>query len=115
MQLLLRGYRVRGTVRDLSRPESFAYLSRLQNAAENLELVEANLMSPPSHKSWTDAFNGVEYVLHIASPFTYLFEDSKTEIIDPIIIGTQVEWIDYFLAMTIIVRQSSFIVKILQP
>jgi hypothetical protein len=48
MQLLLRGYRVRGTVRDLSRPESFAYLSRLQNAAENLELVEANLMSQSS-------------------------------------------------------------------
>jgi dihydroflavonol-4-reductase len=42
-QLLLRGYRVRGTVRDMRRPETFAYLSRLQNAAENLELVEVNL------------------------------------------------------------------------
>lgn len=42
-QLLMRGYKVRGTVRDLSKPEKFAYLSKLQNAAENLELVEANL------------------------------------------------------------------------
>jgi dihydroflavonol-4-reductase len=44
LQLLMRGYRVRATVRDLAKPESFAYLSRLQNAAENLELVEANLL-----------------------------------------------------------------------
>ena len=43
LQLLMRGHKVRGTVRDLSKPESFAYLSRLQNAAANLELVEANL------------------------------------------------------------------------
>jgi dihydroflavonol-4-reductase len=42
-QLLQRGYRVRSTVRDLRKPETFAYLSRLPNAAENLELVEVVL------------------------------------------------------------------------
>jgi hypothetical protein len=26
----------------------------------------------------------------VAAPFTYLFQDSKNEILDPIIIGTQV-------------------------
>lgn len=42
-QLLLRGYKVRATVRDITRPEKFAYLSRLTNAAENLQLVQLDL------------------------------------------------------------------------
>lgn len=88
-QLLMRGYKVRGTVRDLNKPEAFAYLSRLQNAAENLELVEVNLRNPVSHKSWAEAFCDVEYVMHVASPVTLFSEDPKYELIDPAVEGTR--------------------------
>mmetsp|Transcript_2119 Transcript_2119/g.2077 ORF Transcript_2119/g.2077 Transcript_2119/m.2077 type:complete len:366 (-) Transcript_2119:118-1215(-) len=89
LQLLNRGYKVRGTVRDLSKPESFAYLSKLHNAAENLQLVELNLLNPVDHKSWIDVFDGVEYIMHVASPNTLLFDDAHSEILDPAILGTQ--------------------------
>ena len=53
---------------NLSRPDLFAYLSKLPCAAERLELVELNLRSDSDSPQWEAAFANVEYVMHLASP-----------------------------------------------
>ena len=45
--------------------------------------------NPPEHHSWSEAFAGVEYVMHVASPNNLLFSDPQ-EILDPAIVGTKV-------------------------
>jgi len=66
-QLLEAGYRVRGTVRSLKNPKKVDFLYKLvPEKKDNLELVEADLLLP---ETWVEATKGVEYVLHVASPF----------------------------------------------
>jgi dihydroflavonol-4-reductase len=89
-QLLLRGYKVRGTVRDLGKPERFAFLSRIANAASNLSLVELDLLLPNDHPKWAAAFEGVDFVMHVAAPTDLrLPEGFDKVIVDPIITGTR--------------------------
>lgn len=78
-QLLLRGYRVRTSIRPAesverssmvnrasdSHTDTHEYLYRLPNATGLLEFFEADLMDKDS---WRDAFQDVEYVYHIAGP-----------------------------------------------
>ena len=67
VRLLEKGYRVRGTVRNVSKGE------RIQNllikasgaSADHLELVEADLSSD---KGWADAVKDCRFIQHIASP-----------------------------------------------
>ena len=47
-QLLQRGYRVRGTVRDVKKEAKVAHLRALAHADTNLELVQANLLTSGS-------------------------------------------------------------------
>jgi nucleoside-diphosphate-sugar epimerase len=66
-QLLEKGYRVRGTVRNLNDEKKVAPLRSLATASEyQLELVEANLLD---EACWLEAVKGCTYVLHTASPF----------------------------------------------
>jgi dihydroflavonol-4-reductase len=64
-QLLKEGWRVRTTLRSLSRQaEVRASISRIANI-ENLEFVAANL---ESDTGWAEALAGCQYVMHVASP-----------------------------------------------
>jgi dihydroflavonol-4-reductase len=63
-RLLAQGYRVRGTLRAMSRADE---VRRLVGANEDaLELVEADLTSD---RGWREALQGCAYVQHIASAF----------------------------------------------
>lgn len=73
-ELLRRGYKVRGTVRSVKDESKTAHLLGLQNAAKRLKLVEADLNDDDP---FIEAFDGCEYVIHTASPFTFKHKDAQ--------------------------------------
>ena len=67
---LKAGYRVRGTVRSMDKAdEVITTIARHGGDISSLEFVEANLLSDDG---WSDALSGVDYLLHLASPFPKL-------------------------------------------
>jgi nucleoside-diphosphate-sugar epimerase len=68
LQLLDAGYRVRTTVRSLGREADVRAMLTVGGADPDakLEFFAADLTSD---EGWTDAVAGVDYVLHVASPF----------------------------------------------
>ncbi len=85
-QLLAAGYRVRGTVRSLSKEKELAVLRGLPGAAERLELVAADLLTPGA---FTGPVSGCEYVLHTASPYVLDAKDPQKDLVDPAVMGTR--------------------------
>jgi nucleoside-diphosphate-sugar epimerase len=89
LELLRKGYRVRGTVRSLSRAaEVTDTLSRElgQEPLSNLELVEADLLDD---KGWTEAMAGVSTVQHIATVIRADEPKDQDLVIRPALEGTQ--------------------------
>jgi dihydroflavonol-4-reductase len=84
--LLERGYRVRGTVRSAKRQEALRDVLALPGAKERLELVEADLLDPPS---LVKAVAGCEIVMHTASPYFLHYKDAQKELVDPAVKGTR--------------------------
>uniref|UniRef100_A0AC34QG70 3-beta hydroxysteroid dehydrogenase/isomerase domain-containing protein n=1 Tax=Panagrolaimus sp. JU765 TaxID=591449 RepID=A0AC34QG70_9BILA len=72
-QLLQNGYQVRGTVRSLKNEKKILPLKNLEYANQRLELVEADL---EDENSWIEAVKNCDYVLHTASPFPIVADDS---------------------------------------
>ncbi|CAG9535723.1 unnamed protein product [Cercopithifilaria johnstoni] len=72
-QLLKENYTVRGTVRDLNNDLKIEPLRKLEGADERLELVEADL---ESDQGWEQATTDCTYVLHVASPFPTVTDES---------------------------------------
>ncbi len=85
-QLLQEGYRVRGTVRSTKNTEKLSPLTRLDGAAERLELVEADLGDPASFDA---AVAGCEVVMHTASPYVLDVKDPQRDLVDPAVEGTR--------------------------
>ncbi|GMH07640.1 hypothetical protein Nepgr_009480 [Nepenthes gracilis] len=83
--LLLRGYIVKASVRDIRDSKKTEHLLALEGARERLYLFEANLLEDGSFDSCID---GCEGVFHTASPCTYSAEDPQVELIDPAVKGT---------------------------
>lgn len=84
--LLERDYRVRATVRDLSRTAKYSFLNQLDGAGDRLELVEADLLQPGSLR---EAVDGATTVLHMASPYTINAEDPQRDLVAPALEGTR--------------------------
>jgi FlaA1/EpsC-like NDP-sugar epimerase len=59
-------FEVVGTVRSLKDDIKIEHLYALPNAKQKLTLVEADLLNPESLEA---AFEGCDFVLHVASPF----------------------------------------------
>ncbi|GBG30024.1 Protein kinase, putative [Hondaea fermentalgiana] len=70
---LLEGYRVRGTVRNLSKA---SHLQEWIAEGAALELVEADLGNA---ESWVPACEGCDYVAHVASPFLLACKPAEAE------------------------------------
>jgi len=85
-ELLARGYRVRGTVRDPGRRADLACLTGLPGAAERLELVKGELLDA---KDWDAAVAGCEYVVHTASPYRIDVENPRRDLVEPAVRGTR--------------------------
>ena len=84
--LLARGYRVRGTVRNPDRKADLAFLASLPGAAERLELVAGDLRDV---KGWDSAVAGCESVMHTASPYVISVKDPQRDLVDPAVQGTR--------------------------
>jgi dihydroflavonol-4-reductase len=84
-ELLRRGYRVRTTVRDLSREAEVRGAVGSGASAESLSVFAADLRSDDG---WEEAVRGCDYVLHTASPFPPAQPKDPDELIVPAREGT---------------------------
>lgn len=86
IELLRRGYRVRTTVRDLSREGALrAAIASAVDAGDRLSVLAADLRSDDG---WGRAVDGCDYVLHVASPFPPAQPKDPDELIVPAREGT---------------------------
>ena len=85
-QLLQKGYKVRGTVRDPNNEQKCKPLRELcPDAKYPIELVKADLMDK---ECWIDAVKGCHFVCHVASPFPPGAPKNEDEVIKPAVEGT---------------------------
>ena len=86
VELLRRGYRVRTTVRELGRePEVRAAIETQVDPDDRLTVLAADL---EDDAGWSQAVEGCEYVLHVASPFPPVQPKDPDELIVPAREGT---------------------------
>jgi len=86
VELLERGYRVRTTVRDLSREaEVRAAVGSQLDPGDRLTVLAADLLDDAG---WKQAVDGCDYVLHVASPFPPVQPKDPDELIVPAREGT---------------------------
>ncbi|RDD37144.1 Dihydroflavonol-4-reductase [Trichoplax sp. H2] len=85
-QLLQKGYKVRGTVRDPSNEKKCKPLRELcPDAKYPIELVRGELTEK---ECWIEAVKGCHFVVHIASPLPAALPKDEDEIIKPAVNGT---------------------------
>jgi len=86
IQLLQQGYKVRATLRTLSREaEVRETIGKHVEIKDNLEIVNADLTQD---SGWDKAMQGCESVLHVASPFPLFEPKHEDELIVPAVQGT---------------------------
>ena len=90
LQLLQAGYQVRGSVRSLSRGEEIIEAVRPHLDPEfaiddNLSFVALDLNAD---EGWTEAMQGVDVLMHTASPFPMSAPKHEDELIRPAVDGT---------------------------
>ena len=86
IQLLQQGYKVRATLRTLSREaEVRETISKYVQANDRLEIIPGDL---EQESGWDEAMRDIEYVLHIASPFPLFEPKNEDELIIPAVQGT---------------------------
>lgn len=86
VELLRRGYTVRTTVRNLaSESQVRAAIDQQVAARGRLSVLEADLVADAG---WSEAIEGSEYVLHVASPFPAVQPKDPDELIVPAREGT---------------------------
>jgi nucleoside-diphosphate-sugar epimerase len=83
--LLRHGYRVRGTVRDLTRARVDHLHEIARATGGDLEFVEADL---GADRGWRDAVAGCDYVWHVASPAPKSAPRHADEVVRPAVDGT---------------------------
>jgi dihydroflavonol-4-reductase len=87
LQLLQRGYRVRGSVRDLARAGQIrATMARHGADTGRLEIVRLELTSDVG---WPEAMADVRYLQHVASPLVIDQPRDRNELIRPAVEGTR--------------------------
>lgn len=88
-KLLEKGYKVRATVRSLKRADDVR--SAIQDAGiadakvNEIEFVQVDLLG---ESGWDEACSGVDYVLHLASPFPASEPKNENDLIEPAREGT---------------------------
>jgi nucleoside-diphosphate-sugar epimerase len=86
-QLLERGFRVRGTVRDLENKGAHKHLLRLAaGLAGSLELFEADLRTPGSFDACA---SGAKYFFHVAALVDFAPTDARSELVEPAVEGVK--------------------------
>lgn len=87
LTLLKKGYRVKGSVRNLSKSVAIVETLVQQGAdPDHIEIVELDLLKDAG---WADAMQGVRYVHHVASPYVINQPKNKNDLIRPAVEGTE--------------------------
>lgn len=86
IQLLQKGYAVRGTVRNLARADKLKTMLAKHAPVDQLSFVQADLMDADS---WQKAMPGCDGVMHIASPIDTALPKNPDDMIVPAKKGTQ--------------------------
>ncbi len=85
VELLKHGYKVRGTLRSLTKANEVRATLAQHADAGGIEFAEADL---GAEKGWAAAAKGVYGVLHVASPFPLVQPKDENELIRPAVDGT---------------------------
>lgn len=86
-ELLKNGYKVKGSVRSLSKTDKVIKgIQKEVDPKNNLEFCELNLLKD---EGWEEAMTDCDFVLHIASPFFSKEPKDENEYIKPAVEGTQ--------------------------
>lgn len=86
VKLLEEGFRVRGTLRNLSKAAALTeVLARYADVSERLSFARAEL---GEEQGWAEAVQGCEFVLHVASPVPAARPSHPDEVIGPARDGT---------------------------
>lgn len=86
VQLLKRGYAVRGTMRNLQRRDNMMKILK-ENCGESID-IEFETAELTKAEDWDRAMDGVEYVMHIASPLPFDLKKDENDLIIPAREGT---------------------------
>ena len=85
-ELLKQGYRVRGSLRNLSKSEQVLQAIRTEvDPADKVEFCQLDLLKDAG---WDDAMQGIDFVLHVASPFINKEPKDENLYIKPAVEGT---------------------------
>lgn len=79
--LLADGYTVRAAIRDMSKADHIK--KQHPEKADHLEFVEVRDMMKPD--AFMEAAKGVDYIVHVASPFLLKVKSNRKDLIDPAI------------------------------
>lgn len=85
VDLLNRGYSVRGTMRNAAKRDKILPAIQALAPTDKLEIVSADLLEA---NSWPDAVAGCDYVFHVASPYVAYEPKDPNELIKPAVEGT---------------------------
>jgi len=85
--LIEKGIVVHAPVRDAQNDKKLKSLKEISNKEDgNILFFEADLLEP---KSYDKAMADCEIVFHVASPFSYKFNDAQNDLINPAVEGTK--------------------------
>ncbi|GGF24075.1 SDR family oxidoreductase [Flavobacterium limi] len=81
IQLLNKGYKVTGTIRDLSRAAALkAIIGKHTPHIQNLTIAEADIND---ESKWQELTKNMDFIQHIASPFPRVLPKHESELIEP--------------------------------
>lgn len=86
VELINNGYAVRGSLRNMNRQsEVINGLSKVVDTEGKIEFVKLDLLKD---EGWDEAMQGIDFVLHVASPFVMREPKDANELIKPAVEGT---------------------------
>ena len=86
VELINNGYTVKGSLRNMNRKEEVLNgLSKVVDTEGKIEFVTLDLLKD---EGWDEAMEGVDFVLHVASPFVVREPKDESELIKPAVEGT---------------------------
>lgn len=86
IELLNKGYKVKGSLRSLKKADYIVdILKKYTDATEHLEFCELNLLED---EGWKEAVADCDFVMHVASPFISKIPKDENELIKPAVEGT---------------------------
>ena len=84
-ELLIEGYKVKGSLRDLNRENEVRNSLNKELSEDNLEFCKLDLLIDDG---WEEATSDCDYLIHIASPFLIQEPKDENELIQPAVEGT---------------------------